>query len=116
MYEIKLVHPRLGICAVEMYDGNQRRLAIIYNWKYKYGKKFYECILEGNTIIKQYKGGKAPPKTDRKVGKLVLHLPTGDIYEGAIMACKGTGEKYSTIIAHIYKRFSNHFKYRFKFV
>lgn len=43
---IKLVHPVLGLCAQQVILGLQNERKITNDWKHKYGKKFFECIIE----------------------------------------------------------------------
>jgi len=42
---IKLVHPEFGLCAQKVIFGINTESRVKHNWKHKYGKKFYECIV-----------------------------------------------------------------------
>ena len=43
---LKLIHPKLGLCAQEVVYCTNPESKIKYRWKCRYGKKFYECSIE----------------------------------------------------------------------
>jgi hypothetical protein len=42
---LKLIHPRLGICAQRIITPVKTTGRIKFDWKHKYGKKYFECIV-----------------------------------------------------------------------
>lgn len=43
---LKLIHPKLGVCAEEIVIGESDKRKMIFKWKHRYGRKFYECEVE----------------------------------------------------------------------
>ena len=66
---------------------------IIQEWKKRYGKKFYECIV---TVIDDKKDDDltAPP---RKQVKLIINTRNGEMYEGYEDCISKTGKSHSHV-------------------
>lgn len=101
---VKLIHPVLGVCATEITTNKVSANSIIQAWKYKYGKKFYECQVE-----------KIYNQSNRV--KQVYDLITGDVYDNASAASRAVGMGYDTILVHCNDQLTSKYKHkrRFKF-
>lgn len=96
---IKLIHPTLGLCAQSII-GNSGMQAheVIKQWKYRYGKKFYECEVVDDSKVKE-KVIKEPEKL--KPIKKYMYIPTGKLYESHIKAHQATGHGVWIIRQHL---------------
>lgn len=87
---IKLIHPKYGLCAQQVvYDGVQN---IKNKWRYKYGKKYFECKIIVESDIPKFK--------ERRI----VNLETRDIYHTVEEASKELGISKETVNKHLNKK------------
>lgn len=101
---LKLMHPRLGLCAQEVvHKKNKSSLEIQRVWKARYGQKFNECY-----ILAQVDDVDAP--------RSIMYIKTGNIYHSVKEASEATFVSESTIRTHLNKQLSKntHKEYLFK--
>ncbi len=102
---LKLIHPRLGVCAVAVSSFPAMEEEIKQEWRYRYGKKYFECTIEAEG---EYTG----------FCKAVVDIVTWKKY-GSIKECsEKTGYHTTTIRVHCNNGFKpgmHHLK-RFSFL
>jgi hypothetical protein len=88
------MHPKFGLIDVKRLRSGVLASSIIKMWKYRYGKKFYECQIE--------KYQEAPIKGGVRYNHLrkLKDLKTGVIYENQEDAAKNLKVSESTIRNH----------------
>jgi hypothetical protein len=90
---IKLVHPRLGVCAEAEY-GLIPQYRIEKKWKGMYGKKFYECevVLEDT-----------PPPRKYLARRAIINNKTGERYQTLKEAATALETTPNTLKNHLNK-------------
>lgn len=105
---LKLIHPKLGICAQQVIMANYTDYKIMNNWRYKYGKKFLECSVEMEINIE-------PKEKKFNTPKPVIFIKTGDIYPSVIEASRVFECSHVTILNHCNRKLDGgRVNYRFK--
>ncbi len=102
---LKLVHPRLGVCAVAVSKFRPTQEKIKQEWRHKYGKKYLECTIE-------VEGEYAVPC------KAVVDIKTFKRYDSIKQCSQETGYSINTISNHCNNGFKpgmHHLK-RFSFL
>lgn len=87
---IKLMHPKLGLCAQEVIMKNVE--SVKKKWKLRYGKKYDEC-----TVIVER-------KLSYNHGKKIINIRTGDVYDNTKEAADDIGVSEETINKHLNRR------------
>lgn len=109
MINIRLIHPALGECCIEMCRGRFHVTAVINKWKSTYGKKFYEC-----TVVEE-KQKKVIMKKGQRNETPVFDKVTNETYPSVRTAAMETGHSQQHIRNHVDRLLSDCMNYRFKY-
>jgi len=90
-------------------DKDQIEEKITTDWKYKYGKKFKECIVEIEVNLK------GPVNKKEILTRNVVDTKTGDIYPSISEAAKETGRPHHFVYCHCKRVYGIGFDYKFKY-
>jgi len=92
---VKLIHPALGLCCQEVSLHPRTPNKIMQMWKYKYGKKYFEC-----EVVVEVDGEVYENKPKFKWG-VIINIKTGEEYYSVESACKSLGIDKSTLHKHL---------------
>lgn len=102
MTTLKLIHPKLGVCAIEKSDSRTREEQIKQMWRYRYGKKYLECMIEAEGEYNLR-------------GVKIECIASGEVYDSIKDASKKTGVSVSTISFHVQDAFKEGNKHMRRF-
>lgn len=108
---IKLIHPELGVVAEKKLASSKGFFETETAWRYKYGKKFFECKVEKVLPHKLTPEEKPLLSHQRKL----INIKTGEIYENQKAAAKALNLDQGTILNHLKKKLKGRFSYIVKY-
>lgn len=87
---LQLIHPKFGICAQNVVHSDMTPHRIKTNWKYKYGKKFFDCSIQEIEVTD-------PKGATQKYNKKVVDTYSDVTYSSAKEAAKKIGVSLNRI-------------------
>jgi len=107
MNTLKLIHPELGLVNERTLSANSHYQRVVKQWKYFYGKKFYECEVKVESPEKEDKYVKPTRNHLRKL----IDNRTGEVYDNQKEAAKALKVDEATILNHAQKRIKGRLGY-----
>jgi hypothetical protein len=103
---LKLTHPVHGLVAEQVVTGKYQVSDIQKIWRYRYGKKIFEC--EISTVVIP---NKKTTERKRSFGKIV-NIKTGEVYKTRKDAMKELGLSPHQIYTHLYRKLKREWYYK----
>lgn len=103
MSKISLIHPKHGVVAFSNQDTPAYKT--VQKWKYRYGKKFYECEVKIDPSVKK-----------RGEQRRVKDCKTGDIYKSIKDAAAAVGISVETARNHANKKIQGRLGYKVQYI
>jgi hypothetical protein len=111
MIAVKLIHPEMGLVAINRVSVNTHYQKVIKNWKYRYGKKFYECKVEVEKPAENAKNNDVYARPIKPHMRKLVNTRTGEIYKNQKEAAKALKLDEDTIRSHAKKKLKGRFDY-----